>query len=243
MKNKLVRIFMTLMLILVSFVSPTASAASRLKAPTGFSYTPTTTSVTLKWDKVKGADAYKVYMLDEGYSEDFEKLYTINGDVYFVYKSVKGTQCTINDLDKGTEYTFIVCALDKNGNGYVEGEKSGAINVKTKSAAKTKTVKKQTKKSSYPCLYDYGFAELSEKSVFYEVGVTFGDKKFDKYYDYMAAWINAGYYVDVQEPSVDGDGCVTGGGIIYYKGKVIAYVNSIVDPLTDRLIIGVTLSD
>ena len=109
-------------------------AAANLPAPSGISYTSTGNSVTLMWDDVSGADAYRIYgSIDEFVCDAEEQLYDIGGDFYFNYKAVAGTQYTIDGLVKNKTYHFVIAALDKNGSKYTVGERTGVIKVKTKS--------------------------------------------------------------------------------------------------------------
>lgn len=80
----------------------------------------TKNSITLKWDKVAGADAYKVYM------------YNSKTGKYEEYKTVTSNSCTIKDLKKNTKYKFKVSALDKVNSKYKEGEKSDPVAITTK---------------------------------------------------------------------------------------------------------------
>ena len=79
----------------------------------------TKNSITLKWDKVAGADAYKVYM------------YNSKTGKYEEYKTVTSNSCTIKNLKKNTKYKFKVSALDKVNGKYKEGEKSDPVAITT----------------------------------------------------------------------------------------------------------------
>ncbi|MCM1579096.1 MAG: fibronectin type III domain-containing protein [Ruminococcus sp.] len=68
------------------------SAASSSAVPSNFSYTSTATSVTLKWDAVAGADAYRIYR------------YNGNTKKYVKVKNVAGNSCTLTGLSKATKY-------------------------------------------------------------------------------------------------------------------------------------------
>lgn len=91
------------------------SAPSNVKASA-----KTATGITLKWDKVSGADAYAVYM------------YNSTTGKYEKYKTVTTNSCTIKKLKKNTKYKFKVVALDKVNGKYKEGEKSAPVAVTTK---------------------------------------------------------------------------------------------------------------
>lgn len=97
-----------------------SAAVDKLAEPTGFkASSKTKTTITLTWNKVKGADAYEVYM------------YNSNSGKYEKYKTVKGNSCVVDDLTKNTKYKFKVAALDKVNGKYVTGEKSDPISVTT----------------------------------------------------------------------------------------------------------------
>lgn len=96
-------------------------AANKLSAPTNITYTATSNSITLKWNNISGAEAYKVYK----YNKTTKKLEK--------YKNVSGTSCKVTGLSANTTYIFKIAALDKSGSGYIEGEKSEQVNTKTSS--------------------------------------------------------------------------------------------------------------
>lgn len=97
------------------------TAPSKLDAPVGFKVTKTTDKVTIKWDAVDGADAYKVYMLNAKTGK------------YEAYKTVSKTTCTISGLKKGTQYKFKVVALNNVNGKYVAGTTSKVVSTTTKS--------------------------------------------------------------------------------------------------------------
>ena len=102
--------------------SVAASAATvKLEAP-DFLYEgeKTKNSVTLLWNEVEGADAYKVYIYDAAQKK------------YVGYRKVKGTQCTVKGLSAGKTYRFKVAAMKKDGNKYKVGKKSETRKVRTK---------------------------------------------------------------------------------------------------------------
>jgi len=93
----------------------------KLPAPTGFKAKKTASSITLTWDAVDGADAYRVY------------LYNSKTGKYERYKTVSSAKCTIKDLNSGTKYKIKVVALQKQDNGkYKSGKTSKAVSVTTK---------------------------------------------------------------------------------------------------------------
>lgn len=115
--------------------SKTASAENDI--PTNFKASKTATSITLSWDKVKGADAYKVYMFNS-VSGEYEK-----------YKNVTTNSCKITGLSKGTKYYFKVSVLKKKGDKYTEKatSMSNRVSVTTKTSD-TKSDKSSTKKET-----------------------------------------------------------------------------------------------
>lgn len=99
-----------------------ASAASnaKLKAPDGIKTTATANSITLQWNKVSGADGYRIYMYDSAQKK------------YVKYKSVSGTKCTVSNLKTGTKYNFKIIALVKRNGKYSAQKYTDTINVTTK---------------------------------------------------------------------------------------------------------------
>ncbi|MBQ3842061.1 MAG: fibronectin type III domain-containing protein [Ruminiclostridium sp.] len=103
------------------------SAASTLASPTGIKATSTSGSVKLTWNKVSGADAYRVYKYNS-YTKKYD-----------TYKTVKSTSCTVSKLSPNTNYKFRIAALVKKSNGsYSVQTKSAVYTVRTKLTAPTK---------------------------------------------------------------------------------------------------------
>ncbi|MGN1303949.1 MAG: RHS repeat domain-containing protein [Oscillospiraceae bacterium] len=98
-----------------------ASAASKLSAPSGIKAAAGTDKITLTWDKVSGADAYRVYMYDSN-SKKFKKIMTTTE-----------TKTTITGLLSEESYRFMLSAVKKNGKTYTGGENSKEFKVTTKS--------------------------------------------------------------------------------------------------------------
>ncbi len=99
----------------------TAEAAdTKLAAPANVKAKAGDGKVTLTWDKVKGADAYRVYM----YNAETKK--------YEKCKLMKGTKATIKDLENGKTYKFKVAAAIKSGKTYKTGTASKAVSVTLK---------------------------------------------------------------------------------------------------------------
>ena len=92
------------------------------KKVTKLSASQTTTTITLKWSKVTGADAYRVYKYNSK-TKKYEKL-----------KDVTSTSLKIKDLKAGTAYKYKVRAITKD-----DGSIYGAYSDVFATATKTKT--------------------------------------------------------------------------------------------------------
>lgn len=90
-----------------------------LDAPANLDATKTKNSVTLVWDEVTGASAYRVYK------------YNSKTGKYETYKTVKTGKCKITKLSAGTKYKFKVVAL-KTVNGKYKAGEYATITVTTK---------------------------------------------------------------------------------------------------------------
>lgn len=93
----------------------------------------TTSSVTLKWDKVSGAAGYVVYQYKNG---EWVKVTT-----------VKSNTATVSKLKAGTTYKFMVKAYKKVGKATVYGEASSSLSVKT-ALDRVKNLKASARKKS-----------------------------------------------------------------------------------------------
>lgn len=98
--------------------SSPAESAARLAAPV-VNAKVSGNKVTFRWDKIDGAERYRVYRYDTSSKK------------YVRVKTVTGTVCTVKDLKSGS-YRFIVCAADKTDSGYKNGYYSKKISVKIK---------------------------------------------------------------------------------------------------------------
>ena len=117
--------------------SKTNKSTDKLPAPTGLTAEKSSTKIVLGWNKVDGADAYRVYMRNSKTGK-YEK-----------YKTVKGEQCTVTDIQNNKEYKFIVAALDVVNGKYVAGTNSAAVTaIKPGTTQNTKPATKPATKPS-----------------------------------------------------------------------------------------------
>lgn len=138
--KKISAILLVLVLSLGTAVLPTnvqidfpisASAANEtLSAPKNVKASVTGIGkVTLTWDKVKGADGYRVYMYDS------------NTKTYNKYKTITGNQIEINvGIKNAIAYKFKIAAVVKSGSSYKVGKASAVVSAvpKYKSGLKMK---------------------------------------------------------------------------------------------------------
>ena len=75
-----------------------SEAASKLNAPENITATSDSSSVTIEWDEVDGADGYVLYR------------YSASKKAYIPVDSFEDTTCTVNDLKSGTTYRFRIAA-------------------------------------------------------------------------------------------------------------------------------------
>ena len=96
------------------------AASSKLSAPSGIKATAGETSIKLSWNKVSGADGYRVYKYNSK-TEEYEK-----------YKDVTQLSCTVSNLKETTTYKFKIATLKKSGSKYIVQTKSNPLSAKTK---------------------------------------------------------------------------------------------------------------
>lgn len=151
-----------------AYAETSRTVSAENAAPTNFKASKTATSITLSWDAVEGADAYRVYMLNSA-SGKYEK-----------YKSVTKNSCKITKLSKGTKYYFKVSVLTKNGEKYKE--KSNSIS-KRVSATTKNTDTKSTKLSDKNTINTFLNLKMgtSEKNVLKKLGIKNYKKSGDSY--------------------------------------------------------------
>ncbi len=119
--------------------SAVSEAASKLAAPKGLKASVKKSSVTLTWNAVKGADAYRVYKYNDSKGK------------YETCKNVSGTSCTVKNLKDGT-YKFRVAALVKSGSKYSVQTKSSAVSAKVKAGKTDTSASSSSLPISFPAL-------------------------------------------------------------------------------------------
>lgn len=123
-----------------------------------FTATPSTTSVTLKWDEVKNADCYNVYIYEDG--------------EYNLQKKVTGTSYKLTGLRQGATYKFTVRAYIKLNTGTIKGSMTSVTaTLKPSKVSKItlSSVTDKTQKISWPAAvganyyYVYRYNSSSKK--------------------------------------------------------------------------------
>ncbi|MBQ9483535.1 MAG: fibronectin type III domain-containing protein [Ruminiclostridium sp.] len=97
-----------------------ASAEDKLPAPKVTVVHVSSEYASLRWDIVKGADAYRVLK------------YNSKSDKYITVSETRSNECYISGLNPKTTYKFKVVALRSTGNGYAEQTRSDVMTVTTK---------------------------------------------------------------------------------------------------------------
>lgn len=146
----------------VVYAETSKSEATESSVPTNFKSSKTTTTITLKWDEVDGADAYRVYMLNP-VSGKYEK-----------YKNVKTNSCKVTGLIKDTKYYFKVSVLKKDGEKYkeVSNSKSKRFAVTTKASDSKSTNKSSSTKKDTIGQYSSPKIGGKKKNVLKDCGIT-----------------------------------------------------------------------
>lgn len=114
------------------FESAAVTASAEAIAPENVRATYERSKLTVSWDKLDEADAYKISYRYEG-----DKKYTN-------YKTVKNNICIINDPQTGKKLTILVTPLYKTASGYKSGKSSGISKVIEEKPAYTSSVKQLT---------------------------------------------------------------------------------------------------
>ena len=112
-------------------VSPILVASAAIHKPgqvKGVKATPSSKSVTLKWNKVSGATKYFVYK----YSSSSKK--------YTYLKKATSTTAKITDLKSSTSYKFAVRAVTTYKGKDYKGNYSSVVSVKTKSSSSSSSL-------------------------------------------------------------------------------------------------------
>lgn len=102
------------------YITTPAKPSSKLSAPTGLTSTAKSQkTVMLKWNKVSGADGYRIYK------------YSAAKGKFVKYKDVTKTTLKVTGLKAGTSYRFMVASLVKKNGKYVLQNKSAEYTVTT----------------------------------------------------------------------------------------------------------------
>lgn len=96
------------------------SSGTKPVAPKFTSFSQTTSSVTVKWSKVKGADGYRIYMYN-GKTQKYEKI-----------KTLVGTNHKVLKLNAGTAYKFKIRAYKKSDGVNLWSAESAVFTAATK---------------------------------------------------------------------------------------------------------------
>lgn len=117
---------LSVILIFIVFTVFSVSAADKIAAPKKVKATPTTSSVTLTWSEVKGADYYRVY-------------YKTSKDAKWktAVKKTMSTKKVLKELPSGKKYYFAVRSFDKTKDGTVYS-KMKEVRIATKPATTKK---------------------------------------------------------------------------------------------------------
>lgn len=102
----------------------TAPTVKKLAAPTGVKGTVSSDKIVLTWNKVDGAEGYRIYKYDEKTGK------------YLKYKDVKNEKCTVKGLKSNTKYKFKIYALVSEKGKFAVQTPSNAFSFTTKSAKK-----------------------------------------------------------------------------------------------------------
>lgn len=104
--------------------STTAPTVKKLAAPTGIKGTVSSDKIVLTWNKVDGAEGYRIYKYDEKTGK------------YLKYKDVKNEKCTVKGLKASTKYKFKIYALVSEKGEFAVQTPTNAFSFTTKAAKK-----------------------------------------------------------------------------------------------------------
>lgn len=104
--------------------APAASTGKKLAAPTGIKGTASSDKIVLTWNKVDGAEGYRIYKYDEKTGK------------YLKYKDVKNEKCTVKGLKASTKYKFKIYALVSEKGEFAVQTPTNAFSFTTKAAKK-----------------------------------------------------------------------------------------------------------
>lgn len=104
--------------------SKPAPTVKKLAAPTGIKGTVSSDKIVLTWNKVDGAEGYRIYKYDEKTGK------------YLKYKDVKNEKCTVKGLKSNTKYKFKIYALVSEKGEFAVQTPTNAFSFTTKAAKK-----------------------------------------------------------------------------------------------------------
>lgn len=93
------------------------NSSALLSGPKNVRYSLTGDTIKLKWDKVTGADGYRVYVYDP------------ETGICHGYKTVATEICTFSGAENGNTYKFVVASLVKQDGKYIRQNSSRSISV------------------------------------------------------------------------------------------------------------------
>ena len=170
-----------------------SEAASKLAAPEITSTSSTTSTVTLKWGKVSGADGYIIYKADR-ITKKFEE-----------YKKVASEKCKVTGLLSGAAYRFQVAAFT---------DTKGKISVQKK----TDIIKVTTQKLPAPGSLKASASDSTVKLTWNKV--TGADKY--RVYMYDSASGKYKEYAETEDTSYTAEGLVNGKSYKFMTAAVVS---------------------
>ena len=119
------------------FSTAITAQAAKLSVPANIKASVSKNKVTITWNKVSGADGYRVYKYDSS-KKAFVRL-----------KTISGTKTAVSGLSKGKHY-FKIAAVEKVNGKYQAGtaSKNITVNIKTSTSSSTASSDKTTAASS-----------------------------------------------------------------------------------------------
>ena len=119
----------------VSDASKSIVASTMAAATSKVTVSQTTSTITLKWNAVEGADSYNVYK------------YNTKTKKYVLYKNVKEKSITIDKLSSGTKYKYLIKAVTVTSDNLTIIGEGKTVTASTMAAATSKVTVSQTASS------------------------------------------------------------------------------------------------